>query len=282
MKEFNAFGNYLKSLEKFKFLTAEQEKELIKKAQNGNKKARDVLVQSNLRFVVDQAKKMIKAGCSANIEDLISAGNIGLIKAVSKFKLEKDVRFITCASFWIRAEMNIEIGLEHAIRLPHNCRIQLNKIYFLLENVPKGLNQLERYEYIAKEICSTKKTVQAIVESSKNIASLDSIEAEDDKINFYTFVGDSSNVDPIDEVIKKEFHFNFRKTMKNLSKDEREVIEKHYGLNGCSAMSLEEIANSWKKKITREAIRQKEHKAIKRFHEAENARFFEGFFNKAV
>ena len=99
MKEYNPFANYLKSLEKFEFLDASTERQLIEKAQGGNMKARGRLVSANLRFVVNQAKKM--AGKGADIEDLVCAGNMGLVKAVDRVDLTKGGGFTACGGCWI-------------------------------------------------------------------------------------------------------------------------------------------------------------------------------------
>ncbi|MCQ2241541.1 RNA polymerase sigma factor RpoD/SigA [Treponema sp.] len=282
MKEFNSFDNYLKSLEKFEFLTAEEEKELIKKAQAGDRKASARIIQANLRFVVDQAKKMLRKGCKADIEDLISAGNMGLVKAVSKFKLEKNVRFITCAAFWIRAEMNAEAGMTHAIRLPHNCQVLLSKIRLVEANLPEGLGQSERYEYIAKKVGATKAGVKAILEATSSVSSLDALISDEDDSSFYDFCSDASAVDPLDEVVSADMNRNFKKVMNSLPEDERRVLESHYGLGTGKALSLDEIARNWGKEITREGIRQKEIKAMKRFRETENRCLFDGMFGEAV
>ncbi len=281
-REYNPFDNYLKSLRNCEFRTAAEEKEVIKKAQSGDKKATDRIICANLRFVVDQAKKMKAAGCKADIEDLVSAGNIGLAKAVSKFKAEKGVRFITCAAFWIRAEMNEEAGKVHSIHIPHNCQIQLPKILAAAEKLPKGMKQSEKYEIIAQQLNVTKNGVKAILEATSSVSSLDAVVDADDDANLYSFITDNTACDPLDEIINKEMHENLSVVLDRLPEDERMVIENHYGLNGHKKMSFEEIAGKWGKNITREGIRQKELRAISKFREADNRKLFEGMFNLAV
>ena len=282
MKDFNSFENYLNELGKFQFLTAEEERELLIKAQSGNKKAMEKIVHANLRFVVDQAKKMLRTGCNVDIEDLIAAGNIGLVKAVSKFKMEKEVRFITCASYWILAEMREEIGKNHAIRLPHNCQVMLSKIRAAEEELPEGISREEGYEYIACKTGTTKKTVRAILESTGIMISLDSLVTADGDGSLYDFVEDPYTADPLDAVIANDLSENFRKVYKSLPADEQKVLECHFGLKTGEPMSLDEIARNWTSKITREGIRQKELKALRRFSKAENISYFEDYFGKAV
>lgn len=282
MNEYNPFDNYLKSLKNCKFLSAEEERDLIKKAQAGDKKARDKVVEANLRFVVNRAKKMKEKGCRADIEELVAAGNVGLTIAVSKFDLKKGTRFITCAAFWIMAEMNAEAGKVNSIHLPHNCQVKLPKVLAAEESLPKDMNYSEKCKVIADRVGATKKTVEAILEATASISSLDSVVADDEDTNLYSFIGDNTARDPLDEIIEKEMGENLNKVLRKLPVDERMVLENHYGLNGHRKMSFEEIARMWGKNITREGIRQKELKAIKRFCESDNSMLFDGIFDIAV
>ena len=281
-RDYNPFDNYLMSLRGCEFLTAEEEKELVKKAQAGDKRATNKVVRANLRFVVDQAKRMRLAGCKADIEDLIGAGNIGLTKAVAKYDAERGARFITCAALWIRAEMNEEAGKVHAIHLPHNCQIKLPKILAAESNLPKNMEQSEKCEIIAKQVGATKNTVKAILDAAASIYSLDSVESDDEDASLYTFISDQTTRDPLDEIIEKEMKENFNKVLNRLPKDESMVLERHHGLDGQKDMSLDEIAGAWGKNITREGIRQKELRAINRFRESDNRNLFEGVFDMAV
>lgn len=282
MKEFNSFGNYLKSLEKYEFLTAEEERKLIKKAQAGNSVARDKVICANLRFVVDQAKKMARKCGNADIEDLINAGNLGLVKAISKFDLSRNVRFITCAIFWIRAEMSDEIGASNPIRLPHNCMVKLPGIKALEKELPSGISENEKYDILAQRLGMTKKGVMAILASSRGISSLDAIESEEDDFNLYSSVSDNRYQDPADSLVKADAVDRLNEMVRTLPEDERKVIESHYGLRTGKGMSLEEIARTWDRDITREGIRQKELRAMRRFREEENMRYFDGMLDIAV
>lgn len=282
MKEFNSFENYLKSLNKFQFLTAEEERELLKDAQNGNQKAADKLVSSNLRFVVNQAKIMHRK-TGADIEDLISAGNMGLVKAVSRFDLSKKVRFITFAYHWIFSEMMAETSALRQIRLPHNCETALNKIRAIEEKLPASMSRKEKVNYIASQLGMKPSSVSAIINSSMPSLSLDfSEDQNEDDFTLYSRLSDDSVVNPEEEIERMEVLDNFNRMMDKLPEEERDVIAKHYGLYGFKPMSLDEIARSWDKEITREGIRQKEVKAMKRFREAENRRYFEEYIRQAV
>ena len=282
MNEYNPFDNYLKSLKNCKFLTAEEERNLIKKAQAGDKKASDRVVEANLRFVVNRAKKMKEKGCRADIEELVAAGNIGLTIAVSKFDLKKGTRFITFAAFWIKAEMNAEAGKVNSIHLPHNCQVKLPKVLAAEESLPKNMDYSAKCQAIARRVGATKKTIEAILEATASISSLDSVVADDEDANLYSFIGDNSACDPLDEIIENEMNEKLNKVLRKLPDDERMVIENHYGLNGHRKMSFEEIAGKWGKNITREGIRQKELKAIKKFRESENSMLFDGMLDIAV
>ena len=118
---------YLKDISKYPLLTPEQERELAVKAINGDKQAKDKLIESNLRFVVSIAKQY--QGKGLELEDLISTGNLGLIRAVDSFEPERELRFLSYAGWWIRDFIINEImnnGKE--IRIPFNKAITINKI----------------------------------------------------------------------------------------------------------------------------------------------------------
>ena len=111
---------YFKEAGKYEVLTKEQTLKLAFAAKQGDKKARNALINSNLRFVVKLAKDYKNKYHFASIDDLIAAGNIGLIKAADKFEPDYNNSFTTYAQFWIRDEINKELNLSHDIILPRS------------------------------------------------------------------------------------------------------------------------------------------------------------------
>ncbi|MBQ0040158.1 MAG: sigma-70 family RNA polymerase sigma factor [Treponema sp.] len=279
MNEFNPFENYLRSLDRYAFIAADEEREMIIRAQSGSKKDSDRLVQSNLRFVIDQAKKMKRY--NVDFEDLVSAGNLGLVKAVQRFDLSRKVRFITYAAFWVYAEMMEEIYGSSMIRLPHNCNVAMAKIKSIDSKLPKGMGDEERCAYIAQRLKMKESSIKALLYCARDVASLDAQIAEDDECNLYGVIGDSV-YDPVEEMERKDVIDHVSRFMGCLSDEERKVIEKHYGFNGVIPMTYSEIARSWKGGISREGIRQKELKAMKRMQEKMHAECFETYLDVAV
>lgn len=118
---------YLKDISKYPLLTVEQERELAIKAANGDKQAKDKLIESNLRFVVSIAKQY--QGKGLELEDLISVGNLGLLRALELFEPERELRFLSYAGWWIRDFIiNEIINNGKSIRIPFNKTITINKI----------------------------------------------------------------------------------------------------------------------------------------------------------
>lgn len=279
MKEFNSFENYLKSLGKCEFLTAEEELSCLKKAKNGDRLAFDRITKANLRFVVTQAKKY--AGYGVDIEDLVSAGNLGLVKAVEKFDSSRKVRFITCAIYWIRAEMIEELERSRAISIPHNYETLEREIRKMELELPAKMSTAERTAVIASHFGVKKSTVQSLM-NARSPYSLDECMSDDDEgWNLYSQV-ESSCRDPYEEFVVRDAKEKIRKIIFDMPPEERRVFVKHYGLFGAEKESLQTIADNWGSKITREGIRQKELKARKFLVEAGKSMDLEEYAGVAV
>ena len=280
MKEYNPFANYLKSLEKFEFLDASTERQLIMKAQGGNLKARDRLVSSNLRFVVNQAKKL--AGKGADIEDLVCAGNMGLVKAVDRFDLSKDVRFITFAAYWIYAEMKAELSSSRMIHIPHNSELLFSKVVRMEKELDSSMGTDEKCGIIARTLGTNEALVKSLLASSRSFLSLDAQIDGTEEFSLYECIEDDRTKNPSDEAIENDVMEKFSRIVDSLPPDEREVLVKHYGLFGNEKKSLDEISSGWKCRITREGIRNKEKKAFRRFRDGGSLKYFEGLYEEAV
>ena len=280
MKEYNPFANYLKSLEKFEFLDASTERQLIEKAQGGNMKARGRLVSANLRFVVNQAKKM--AGKGADIEDLVCAGNMGLVKAVDRFDLSKDVRFITFAAYWIHAEMKAELSSSRMIHIPHNSELLFSKVVRMEKELDSSMGTDEKCRIIAGRLGTNENLVKSLFESSRAFLSLDARIDGTEEFCLYECIEDDRTRNPSDVVIENDVMEKFSSVIESLPPDEREVLVKHYGLFGNEKKSLDEISSEWKCRISREGIRIKEKKAFRKFTDGANLKYFEGLYGEAV
>ena len=236
----NILSTYLKEINKIPLLTREQEYEVAMAATAGDTAARDRLVRSNLRFVVNVAKKYQNQGLP--LMDLISEGNIGLMNAVERFDATKGYHFISYAVWWIRqAILKAVCEKSRMIRLPLNRANELVQIEKARKVVVNKRNDEAELREIAGLLNMTPDHVRDIVNLSRDMVSLDTPLFAD---------RDSSLRADIDEILD------------TLTEKEAEVIRYRFGLNGYKAMSLKEIGDQFS--LTKERIRQIEKKAIRR------------------
>jgi RNA polymerase primary sigma factor len=233
---------YLKDISKYPLLTSEQEKELAIKAINGDKQAKDKLIESNLRFVVSIAKQY--QGKGLELEDLISAGNLGLIRATELFEPEREFRFLSYAGWWIRDFIINEIinnGKE--IRIPFNKAITLNKIN-------QALLDFE--------------TLNERPPTADEVAEL--LEMEEDSIKELMGITDLSIVKDLSEIdasytpeinINQEFLIHFLQA--NLSRTEAQILCEAFGI-GTEEKDIKQIADE--RGLTMERVRQIKNTAI--------------------
>lgn len=233
---------YLKDISKYPLLTPEQERELAIKAINGDKQAKDKLIESNLRFVVSIAKQY--QGKGLELEDLISTGNLGLIRAVDSFEPERELRFLSYAGWWIRDFIINEImnnGKE--IRIPFNKAITINKI-----------NQaLIRFEAVNER-----------PPTADELAEL--LEIEENSVKELMNITDLSIVKDLSEVdasytpeININHEFLIRFLYANLSKTEAKVLCESFGI-GTEEKDIKQIADE--RNLTIERVRQIKNTAI--------------------
>ena len=196
---------YLKEINKIPLLSYEEETELAKKAAAGDKLAKNKIVNANLRFVVNVAKKYQRKGLE--LEDLISEGNIGLLTAIDKFDVSKGYHFISYAVWWIRQSILKAIcEKSRAIRLPQNKANELVQIERAMKTIKDKVSEEQEFSEIAAMLNMDASHVRELLEISRDMASLDADVAGKD--NSVTTLGamleDKAHVLPEDFVINKE------------------------------------------------------------------------------
>lgn len=269
-------GLYLKDIKTVPLLTHEEEIELAKKAQNGDKVAKNKLVNSNLRFVVNVAKKYQNHGL--DLIDLISEGNIGLLTAVEKFDVSKGYHFISYAVWWIRQSILKAIcEKSRAIRLPLNRANELVQIEHAKKVIGNKKSEQQEFEEIASMLNMSSTHVRDMVNISREMISLDAEinSADNTRTSFGEFQEDTRYSRPEDNVIEQAMNKDIDGVLKTLRPNEEKVIRMRYGLNGLKPMSLKEVGENCN--LTKERIRQIEKHALVRLQHPTRARRLESY-----
>ena len=274
--EENVLAMYLKDINKIPMISHEEEIELAKKAQAGDAVAKNKLVNSNLRFVVNVAKKYQNHGL--DLTDLISEGNIGLLTAVEKFDLSKGYHFISYAVWWIRQSILKAIcEKSRAIRLPLNRANELVQIEHAKKVIGSKKSEQQEFEEIAAMLNMDAGHVRDMVNISRDIVSLDAEinDGGDGHTKLADFYEDESYERPEEKAITEAMHDDINKVVDTLRPNEAKVIRMRYGLNGLKPMSLKEVGQECD--LTKERIRQIEKHAIVRLQHPTRARKLEAY-----
>ncbi|MCR4742806.1 MAG: RNA polymerase sigma factor RpoD/SigA [Treponema sp.] len=261
---------YLKEINKIPLLTREEETELAVKAKNGDQAAKNKIVNSNLRFVVNVAKKYQNHGI--DLVDLISEGNIGLLVAIKKFDVSKGYHFISYAVWWIRQSILKAIcEKSRAIRLPLNRANELVQIEHAKKIIGSNKTEQEEYEEIAAMLNMEASHVREMVNIAKDMVSLDAkVNNGEDNTSIADFQEDKLYGRPEDKAIDNSMADDIEKVLDTLRPTEAKVIRMRYGLNNTKPMSLKEVGD--KCDLTKERIRQIEKHAIQRLQHPTRAR----------
>ena len=272
----NILAMYLKEINKVPMISHEEEVELAQKAQAGDKAAKDKLVNANLRFVVNVAKKYQNHGL--DLTDLISEGNLGLLTAVDKFDVTKGYHFISYAVWWIRQSILKAIcEKSRAIRLPLNRANELVQIEHARKVVGTKKTEQKEYEEIGAMLNMEPAHVRDMINISREMISLDAEtnDSESGHTKVADFFEDNAYDRPEEKAIEKSMHEDIDNVIDTLRPNEARVIRMRYGLNGAKPMSLKEVGEECD--LTKERIRQIEKHAIVRLQHPTRARRLEAY-----
>jgi RNA polymerase primary sigma factor len=258
----NIISIYLKEINKIPLLTREEENKYARLAAKGDKNAQDMLVKSNLRFVVNVAKKYQNQGLP--LADLINEGNIGLMNAIDRFDVDKGFHFISYAVWWIRQAILKAISEKaRMIRLPLNRANELVQIDKARKELQGFKSDDPEIEEIASLTNMDKEHVANLINISQELISLEApVYADKGTSQLGDFIEDREYHAPEHEIMDKSLKQDINKVLGTLSRKEADIIQYRYGLNGRTPLSLKDIGDKYN--LTKERIRQIEKKAIKR------------------
>ncbi len=271
----NVLSMYLKEINRIPLLSREDEDTYARAAAKGDQFAKDMLVKSNLRFVVNVAKKYQNQGLP--LSDLISEGNIGLINAIERYDVDKGYHFISYAVWWIRqAILKAVCEKSRMIRLPLNRANELVQIEKARKTLEGVMTEDEEMKEIARLLEMDPDHVADLVAVSRELVSLETpVFDERDSSVLGDFIENSAYTAPEDYVVEQNLKDDINQVLRTLSDKEREVVEYRFGLNGRRAMSLKEIGDRFK--LTKERIRQIEKSALKRLTHPSRSELLESY-----
>ena len=273
----NAMKMYLKEIEEYKMLTANEEIELAKDIDNSIPEAKEKFINANYRLVVSIAKKYRKE--NVDMLDLIQAGNIGLIKAVEKYDYKKGFKFSTYATWWIKQSITRYIDdCENTIRIPVHLHQRIN---FIKRKKQELSNELQREPSLDElaEVCDMEPDkVLEILKRDKNVVSLDTPIKEDEDSSLVEFIPSDANLDDvvIHEVEQKNLREKIDELLTGLNDQEQKVLRMRFGLDDDDPKTLEEIGKVFG--VTRERIRQIEAKAIRKLRHPSRLKQLKNFY----
>jgi RNA polymerase primary sigma factor len=257
---------YLQEIGKTPLLTIKEEITLARRIRKGSKAARDHMISANLRLVVKIAMDYKDFGLP--LLDLISEGNIGLIKAVERFDPRKGGKLSTYAAWWIKQSIKRALANQSkTIRLPVHLVDKISKMRKTAMRLSEQLGREPSDEELAIELQIPTSKVAHLKSVSVRPASLDAPVGEDgDSGTFGEIVGDENAVSPYEGLRDRNQNSDLNAMVNSLDKREAEIIKLRFGLDGRDELTLEEVGRRFN--VTRERIRQLEYLALSKMRRA--------------
>lgn len=273
--------NYFESISTTRVLSAEEEKRLIKLVKQGDKKAREDLLNANLRFVIRVAKQY--RGCGIPIEDIIAEGNIGLMKALEKFDPERGVRFISYAVFWIKQNIMSLISKQgKPMKVPLNVNSEIERIKKEVLKMGKDFQQLSDEDtfQLSEKMGISYKTMVHLLSFHLSSVSMDMAmpgsngnSAEGGALQ--NLISAREDIEPDAVFERNELKNMLKMASDELSENERKIIGMRHPLNGMKVKTLSEVGKIMG--LSKERIRQIEGKALTKMRQSKTISHLKSF-----
>jgi RNA polymerase primary sigma factor len=265
-----SLDKYLTEIGKVKLITAQEEVELARRIKQGDNDALEALCKANLRFVVSVAKQY--QGQGLTLPDLISEGNLGLIKAAGRFDETRGFKFISYAVWWIRQQILQSLAEQaRIVRLPLNKIGSINKINKAFAKLEQEHERAPTATELAEMLEMSMEEVKTSMNNTGRHLSMDAPMREDgDSGNMYDLMHNPEQPDPSEDLMNDSLRQEVERSLNGLTGREGDVIRLYFGLGGNPPHTLEEIGRKFD--LTRERVRQIKEKAIRRLKHAGRGR----------
>ena len=252
---------YLRDISIYPVLSYDEEHELGQLILQGDKDAKDKLVNHNLKLVVSIAKKY--CGCGIPFMDLIQEGNVGLITAANKFDINRGFRFSTYATWWIRQSIsNALTSQSRSIRIPAHINNLIRKIKNTKSELIQKLEREPTNQELAAAVGLPIERLEEVLESSRSVASLDAPLDDDGETCVGDCVRDENSDDPIKNLMVEFNEKLLNRVFDTLGRQEAQVLRMRFGIVGDHSQTLEEVGAHYG--VSKERIRQIELKALRK------------------
>lgn len=256
---------YLREIAKTELLTPQEEIELAARIKQGDKQARTHMIRANLRLVVKIAQDYSNYGLP--LADLISEGNIGLMKAVERFDPSKGGKLSTYGSWWIKQSIKRALANQSkTIRLPVHMVDKIARMRRISAMLAESIGREPTDQELAEELGIPRRKLALLKRAAKRPASLNAPVYEDDSGEYSDMIGDERAVDPYEALDTKTMHGELDELLEILDDRESRIIGARFGLDGKKPMTLEEVGVEFG--VTRERIRQLQNIALAKMRKA--------------
>jgi RNA polymerase primary sigma factor len=256
---------YLREISRTPLLTIEEETGLAERIKCGDREARDHMIRANLRLVVKIAGDY--SGYGVSMSDLVSEGNIGLMKAVERFDPEKGGKLSTYAAWWIKQSIKRSLANQSkTIRLPVHMVDKIARMRRIASMLTEALGREPTDDELATELGLPRQKVAMLKQAALRPTSLEAPVNEGEATQYGDIIGDEAASNPLDRLEDKDLREQLGDLLGILDERERRIIDGRFGLNGLKPMLLEDVGREFG--VSRERIRQIQNSALTKMRRA--------------